>query len=190
MKRKVLWIILIVFTSCGRSYTPKPVGYLKVHYPEKEYVAFEQAGPFVFEYPVYAEVGKSRSGRAEPWWYDIRFPEYDATIHLSYKDPEGDPGKLIEDTRTLVYKHASQSDGITEIPFVDTEHDKYGILYELDGNVASAVQFFLTDSIDHFLRGSLYFSTTPNRDSLNPVINFVREDIEHLIESVRWKNND
>lgn len=190
MKINVLLILLIAFASCDRSYTPKPAGYLKVHYPEKEYVVFEQAEPFVFEVPVYAQVQKSRSRNAEPWWYDIRFPEYDGTLHLSFKDPEGDPEGLIEDTRTLVYKHASRSDGITEIPFVDTAHHKYGILYDLSGNVASAVQFFLTDSTDHFLRGSLYFNTEPNRDSLNPVINFVREDIEHMIESVRWRNND
>ena len=190
MKSNVLLIFLIAFASCDRSYTPKPAGYLKVDYPEKEYVAFEQAGPYVFDYPVYAQVQQSRSRNAEQWWYDIRFPEYNGTLHLSYKDPAGDPAKLIEDTRALVYKHASKSDGITEIPFVDTVHDKYGILYELSGNVASAVQFFLTDSTDHFLRGSLYFNTTPNRDSLNPVINFVEEDIQYMIESVRWRNND
>lgn len=190
MKYNVLLILLVTLVSCDRSYTPKPAGYLKVHYPEKEYVAFEAAGPYTFEYPVYARVIPSKSRVTEPWWYDIRFPEYNGTIYLSYKDPQGDPAALIEDTRTLVYKHASKADGITEIPFVDTANEKYGILYELSGNVASAVQFFLTDSTDHFLRGSLYFSTTPNRDSLNPVIKFVREDIEHMIESVQWKNID
>lgn len=188
--RNVLLILLITFVSCDRSYTPKPAGYLKVHYPEKEYVVFEEAGPYSFEYPVYAEVRPHISRASAPWWYDIRFPEYDGTLHLSFRDPEGDPAELIEDTRTLVYKHASRSDGINEIPFVDTDHDKYGILYELRGDVASAVQFFLTDSTRHFLRGALYFNTTPNRDSLNPVINFVQEDIVHLVESVQWKNND
>jgi gliding motility-associated lipoprotein GldD len=190
MMRNLLLIVLATFASCDRSYTPKPSGYLKVHYPEKEYVRFDAAAPYTFEYPAYAEVRPHTSRSAEPWWYDIRFPEYNGTIHLSYKDPAGDPSELIEDTRTLVYKHASRADGINEIPFADTANDKYGILYELSGNVASAVQFFLTDSTTHFLRGSLYFSTTPNRDSLNPVINFVQDDIVHLVESVRWRNND
>lgn len=190
MKCSVLLLLMVILVSCDRSYTPKPAGYLRVHYPEKEYVAFEAAGPYSFEYPVYARVIPSRSRVTEPWWYDIQFPEYKGTLYLSYKDPRGDPAELIEDTRTLVYKHASRADGITEIPFVDKANEKYGILYDLSGDVASAVQFFLTDSTDHFLRGSLYFSTTPNRDSLNPVIKFVRQDIEHMIESVQWKNID
>ncbi len=187
MKFKLAIIFLALLFSCKSNYTPKPSGYLKVHYPEKEYVLFNDAEPFVFEIPVYSEIVPNRSRISEPWWYDVNFPEYNGTIYLSYKKLNGDVESLIEDTRTLVYKHASRSDGITEIPFKDTLNRRYGILYDLSGNVASSVQFFLTDSTEHFLRGSLYFKTTPNRDSLNPIITFVRKDIEHMIETVRWK---
>jgi len=187
MKYRIAVLMFAVFFSCDRNYTPKPAGYLKVNYPEKEYTLFTDAEPFEFEYPVYAEVLPNRSGNAEPYWYDINFPEYKGTIYLSYKQLHDDVDAYIEDTRTLVYKHASRSDGIVEIPFMDPENRRFGILYELSGNVASAVQFFLTDSTEHFLRGSLYFETTPNRDSLNPIINFVEKDIRHMIETVRWK---
>jgi len=180
-------VLALVLAGCKQSYTPKPNGYLRVHYPEKEYLRFDDAEPFAFEYPVYAEVRENISRVSEPWWYDVVFPEYKGTIHLSYKHLDDNIEELIEDSRVLVYKHTSRSDGISETPFIDRENRRYGILYDLEGNVASSVQFFLTDSVEHFLRGSLYFMTTPNRDSLNPVIDFVRADIEHLIESLEWK---
>ena len=185
--RIAIVVVLLVALACDRDYSPKPMGFVKVSYPEKEYVMFDEADPYEFEVPVYAEVVPARSKNAEPYWYDIRFPHFDGTVHLSYKSLEGEVDEYIEDTRTLVYKHTSRADGIQEVPFVDRDNRRYGILYELAGDVASTVQFFLTDSTDHFLRGSLYFNTTTNRDSLNPIIRFVKHDIEHMIETVRWK---
>jgi gliding motility-associated lipoprotein GldD len=179
--------LLLTAFSCDRGYTPKPAGYIRVHYPEKEYVLFDEPGPFAFEVPVYADVLPADSKSAEPYWYDLKFPEYRGTVHISYKPVDGDVEGFIEDTRTLVYKHTSRADGILEVPFVDSENRRFGILYELGGSVASPVQFFLTDSTSHFLRGSLYFNAIVNRDSLNPIIRFVKQDIEHLIETVRWK---
>jgi gliding motility-associated lipoprotein GldD len=187
MRNKVLLVMVLGLIACDRSYVPKPNGYIRVYYPEKEYALFQDAEPFEFEYPVYAKVEPNQSRISEPYWYDINFSEYDGTVYLSYKTLNNNVEEYIEDTRTLVYKHTARSDGIIEIPFMDTANKRYGILYELSGNVASPVQFFLTDSTQHFLRGSLYFRTTPNRDSLNPIITFVREDIEHMIETTRWK---
>lgn len=188
MKIKLLFLLsAILLFACDRTYTPKPAGYLRVYYPEKEYRVYEDADPYSFEYPVYALVVPNHRGKSEPYWYDIFFPEYRSTIHLSYKAVDKNVNEYIEDSRTLVYKHTSRSDGIDELPFTDAENRRYGIMYNLKGNVASSVQFFVTDSTNHFLRGSLYFNTSPNRDSLNPIINFIREDIEHLIQSVEWK---
>ena len=114
-------------------------------------------------------------------------PRLNGKIHLSYK-PVGDQlNELITDCRELVYKHTVKAHGIEETPFIVRDEKRFGMIYDLKGDVASAVQFFITDSTDHFLRGSLYFNSRPNRDSLNPVIDFLREDIIHLIETTRWK---
>lgn len=182
-----LSMLLLLSAGCKKNYTPKPTGYVKVDYPEKTYIKFDSTAPFTFEYPAYAEVEPVETAKREPYWYNVNFPMYKGTLHLSYKNIRGDVEPFIKDSRDLVYKHASQADGIVEVPFRDTAGHRYGILYELGGDVASSVQFFLTDSTRHFLRGSLYFRTTPNRDSLNPIINFVKEDIEHMIETVQWK---
>jgi gliding motility-associated lipoprotein GldD len=188
MKIKIIFLLsAILLFACDRNYTPKPSGYIKVHYPEKSYRLFDEDGPYSFEYPVYSIVIQDQKKNSEPYWYNIFYPEYNSTIHLSYKQIDNNVNDFIEDSRILVYKHTSRSEGIDEMPFTDTENRRYGIMYSLKGNVASSVQFFVTDSTKHFLRGSLYFNTSPNRDSLNPIINFVREDIEHLIESIEWK---
>lgn len=187
MKTNTVILLLLLLTACNGNYTPRPAGYPRVVYPEKEYTRFTDDAPFSFEYPVYADVVPDRGDNSEPFWYNIEFPDFRAEVHLSYKPVENNLNAFIEDSRTLVYKHASRSDGINELPVIDTMHHRYGILYDLKGDVASGVQFFVTDSTNHFLRGSLYFNTTPNRDSLNPVIRFVREDIVHMIETLEWK---
>ncbi len=93
----------------------------------------------------------------------------------------------MEQTYTMnVKNHITKADAINEQVISNRENKVYGILYDLKGNTASAVQFYVTDSIKHYLRGSLYFATEPNPDSLAPVIDFFREDIIHLIETLKW----
>lgn len=188
MNRKIIPVLLLsVLFSCNRSYTPKPMGYPRIDFPDKNYTFYDVGGPYSFEIPTYTYVEENKRGSREPWWINIVYPELNGKIHISYKSVEGNLEAYIEDSRTLVYKHSSRSDGIEETPFFDEEERRFGILYDLKGDVASSVQFFVTDSSSHFLRGSLYFNTQTNRDSLNPVIDFLREDILHLIESITWK---
>ncbi len=173
--------------GCNRGYTPKPPGYLRIDYPEKAYERYDGQPFYSFEIPVYARVEKDNSPAADPGWVNLVIPDLNGTIHLSYKPVRGNLGEYISDSRTLAYKHTVKAEGIEESPFLEPEQRRFGMVYDLKGDVASAVQFFITDSTNHFLRGSLYFNAPPNRDSLNPVIDFLREDIIHLIETTQWK---
>ena len=94
---------------------------------------------------------------------------------------------LTEDAHRLAYKHSVKADAIEEKLWNNPDKEVYGIIYNIKGNAASSVQFFLTDSIRHYLRGSLYFYSQPDKDSLAPVIDFFREDIIHLVETLEWK---
>ena len=177
----------MTFYSCKEDYTPKSKGYVKVQYPEKQYTVFDTNAPFTFQYPVYANVVPDQSPNAEPHWYNIKYPDFDATIYLSYKEVQSNLQAYIEDSRELAYKHTIKAEAIDESIIRDTSRNVYGIIYDLRGNTASSVQFFTTDSSEHFLRGSLYFNTQPNRDSLRPVIRFIRKDITYLIETLKWE---
>jgi len=186
--KKIIFIVfpILFLVSCNTDYTPKPRGYMKIDYPEKNYLRFDEGAPFSFNYPEYARMDKDTSDNAEPWWYNIFFPSFDATIYLSYKEVNDNVNLFIEDSRTLAYKHTIKAESIDESLIYLPERNLYGIIYDLKGNTASSLQFFLTDSSANFLRGSLYFNTSPEKDSLAPIVSFIRIDLEELINSFQW----
>jgi gliding motility-associated lipoprotein GldD len=187
LRRIVLPVLLVVFaTGCNKTNTPKPRAFFRIDFPVKEYRTFSGDCPFSFEYPVYGELAVPDAPDAEPCWYNIEFPPYKGKIHLTYKPVNKNLPVYLEDIRTLAYKHIIKADDIIEKPFYYPEHRVYGIMYDIRGNTASSVSFFATDSVRNFLCGSLYFSVQPNIDSLSPVINFFKEDIVHLIETLKW----
>lgn len=179
--------LIITLASCHEAYTPKPKGYLRVFYPKRSYQKFDTNAPFTFEYPSYAEIVPDTAADAEPYWYNILFPSLNATIYLSYKRVNKNLQDYIQDSRSLVYKHTIKAEAIDESLIRDNKRQVYGILYDLKGNTASSLQFFVTDSTRNFLRGSLYFNSEPNKDSLAPVIRFIRKDVQHLINTLHWK---
>jgi len=128
-----------------------------------------------------------KKGRIRGNGISISFPDYKAKIHLSYKDISGNLNQLTEDARTLAYKHTYKADAIDEQVFINPEQKVYGILYDIKGNSASSIQFYVTDSSKHYLRGALYFRCQPNKDSLAPAIEYFTADVVHLIETLRWK---
>jgi gliding motility-associated lipoprotein GldD len=181
-------ILLLSLLCCKRPYSPKPAGYLRIDFPEKEYQIYNSSCPYTFEYPLYGKIVADTSRFAEPCWINIEFPRFGGKIHISYKPVRNNINVYIEDSRTLAYKHTVKADAINETLFTSDEKKVYGLLYQIKGDAASSVQFYLTDSTRHFLRGSLYFNVQPNADSLAPVIDFFMEDIKHLVETLEWKN--
>ncbi len=184
----ILLLIIYITTGCGTVGTPKPRGYFRIDFPEKKYRLFDSICPFTFEYPMYCEVVKDRDKNAEPCFLNIESVHFNCTIHLSYKDINKNVATFIDDAHTLAYKHTIKADAIDEKPIADNKRKVYGLLYDIHGNAASSVQFYVTDSFKHFLRGSLYFNVPPNKDSLAPAIQFFRKDILHLIETLKWKD--
>jgi gliding motility-associated lipoprotein GldD len=185
----IILILLMLFSagSCKETYTPKPKGFIRIDYPEKKYIQYRCSLGYKFEYPVYAKVSGD-SNLLHPDWLNIEFPQFDGSIYLSYIKLNSDPGKHIDESRDLAYKHTIKAESINESLINIPEKNVYGIFYDIKGNAASSVQFFVTDSIKNFLRGSLYFNTQPNQDSLAPVIQFIRVDIDHFIKSLEWNS--
>lgn len=185
---------LILGISCKEVAIPKPTGYFRIDLPEKRYVLFDQKEilktdlPFSFEYPEYGHVDFQEDQGNEPGWFNIEFPAFGAKIYLTYKKVTNSFDAIIGETYKMnVKNHIGKADAIKEQIINNHENRVYGILYDLKGNTASACQFYVIDSVNHYLRGSLYFSTEPNPDSLAPVISYFREDIVHLIETLKWK---
>ena len=189
MKAIFLLSVSLLFTliSCHQDYIPKPSGYFRIDLPEKNYQIYDNGCPYTFEYPVYSQALLSDQANAQPCWINLDFKNLKARIHISYLKINGDINDVIEECRTLVYKHDIKADAINEVPYSDSINNIYGTLYEIKGNAASSIQFYVTDSVKNFVRGALYFDVKPNKDSLAPVIDFVEQDIMHIVESIRWK---
>ena len=182
MTRLLIFCLLIPIISC-ENYTPKPNGYFRLDLPLKEYEIAELKCPFIFQYAKYAEINE----RKEDCWFNINYKFCNAKLHMSYKKINNNLNKHIENTNDLAYKHTKVAEGITEQAYQNTAKNLYGIVYDFQGNTATSMQFYLTDSIKHFVRGALYFETEIN-DSIIPINNFLKNDIYHLIESWEWKN--
>jgi len=185
-------IVCLLLVSCNGVFTPKRRGYFKIDFPRHEYQTFDQAGfPYTFEYPVYAKIVRDSSFfdtvPENPYWINIDFPRFDARIYISYKAIGPNKfDKLREDAFKMTFKHTSKASSIDQT-VIQTPNGIGGIYFNVGGNAATANQFFLTDTTKNFLRGALYFDTTPNEDSLGIVNQFLEKDMQHLINTFKWK---
>ncbi|MBK9957506.1 MAG: hypothetical protein IPP11_02735 [Chitinophagaceae bacterium] len=205
----IFWTLYL--QACNETYTSKKRGYYKIDLPQHQYQLFDDpALPYSFEYPVYGKIVQDTAyfdrNPENPFWRNIDFPVFNARIFLSYKQiggkalykiPIGEGkykdslgtnqfDKLVNDAFTLTSKNDVVASSITDSLFF-TKNGVTGVFFKVGGNAATAKQFFLTDSVKNFIRGALYFSSTPNADSLKPVQEFLQKDMEHLINTFRWK---
>jgi gliding motility-associated lipoprotein GldD len=192
IKNIILCLLLVAAGSCNSDYTIRQKGYFRIELPEHKYTTFDKPGyPYTFEYPVYSSVVQDstyfESEPENPYWVNIDFPSLNGKIYISYKDVKKNQfDKLVDDAFKLTYKHSTKATGIKD-SLMRTPNGISGIFFKVGGNAATARQFFVTDSTTHFLRGALYFDSTPNADSLGVVNDFLEVDMKHLINTLRWK---
>ena len=183
-------VLAFIAVSCDdeAAYLPKPRGYFRIDLPEKSYSRVDTIERYSFECPDYATLTYDRYSPNEKNWVNVEMPQFKGSIHLTHKPVNGNLGEYLEDVHTMVTKHLQKANGVRDSLIANDEHRVYGLLIEMDGKgVATPMQFYLTDSTRNFVRGALYFNFKPDNDSMQPVINFIRQDIDHLIETFEWK---
>jgi gliding motility-associated lipoprotein GldD len=196
IKNKILVLLsfgisILFLVSCNEETTfqPKPKGYNKIDLPIHAYDTLKGDYPFTFEYAHTAKIVPDTSKTAEPYWLDIYYPEYKANIQITYKNPKGSAKLLdeyIRDSHTLANKHNVKAYAIDEL--IISNPKGYAVkVFELAGDVPSQIQFHVSDSTNHFLRGAVYFRTSTKNDSLAPIIHYMKEDVLHLIETLKFK---
>ena len=204
-------IFILFIAACNGEYTPKPKGYFKIEFPSHQYQEFDQPGyPFKFEYPSYSDISRDSAGLdidpGTPYSINIDVPRFNARIYLSYKSIGGKSiykvksangykdslglntfDNLRNEAYVMANKHSIKASSIQDSVF-NTPSGASGVFFFIGGNAATSTQFYVTDSVRHFFRGSLYFNAAPNEDSLSPVIRFLSEDIKHLVNTLQWKD--
>jgi len=184
MRFKIFLLFSIFFLGCSEDYTPKPRAFLKIDLPQKDYLKTVLDCPFEFNAPSYSDLVEVN----ENCFYNLEFIHQNAILHLTYLPLEENLQEHTEESRSLAYQHDVMADAIAEQVYINDSLKVYGILYDYDGVTATAAQFYLTDSVNHFFRGALYFNTEVS-DSILPLNNFLKKDVKHLIETFRWKNH-
>lgn len=218
MKVRIEYFLMIaigwcVAASCNSNYTSKKTGYFHIPLPAHQYQRFDNpAFPYSFEYPAYAQIAQDStffdSTPENNYWINIDCKQWNAKIFLSYKiiggkavyKVRGADGVykdsigtnrfdlMVNDAFNLTNKNNVIASSIKD-SLMQTPNNLHGVFFKVGGNAATAVQFFLSDTTHHFLRGALYFDATPNADSLQPVQQFLQKDIEHLINTFQWKQS-
>lgn len=174
--------LVVLFASCGDEVVVKPAAQLRLQYPIPQYAIVMNECPFSFEKNAIANIqSKSNCG------LNITYPKMKATIYLTYQSVEDNLKKLLQDAQKLTYDHTTKANEIFEQPRVDSINKVYGMFYMINGNAATQSQFYVTDSLQHFITGSVYFEVQPDFDSLYPAVVYLREDVRRIMETVTWK---
>ncbi|MEN8138105.1 MAG: gliding motility lipoprotein GldD [Bacteroidota bacterium] len=179
----IIFSFLLTMISCDDNTYPRPRGHVRLEYPEAKYSLYDADNINAqFQKSDYAKAEVKRSN-----WVNLKYPKMKATVHLTHKDIEHDVKNLIDEIQKLTYKHTVKASGIIENPYSNPNNKTYGILYEVTGNAASNLQFYVTDSTKHIVSGALYFYVAPNPDSLAPAVSYIKKDIIALIETLEWQ---
>ena len=186
LKKKILSAIIITvllaLVSCKNEVVPKPSSYLRLDYPVAEYAHFENDCQYSFDINSNAII--TEKGNCN---FEISYPKMKATIYLSYKPVNNNINILLRDAQKLTYEHVIKADDILERPYLNPSNKVYGMFYQVDGNAATNTQFYVTDSVKNFVTGSVYFYAKPNFDSIMPAASYIKNDVQNLIETLRWK---
>lgn len=185
MKKLIFLVLFGSLISCGDEVQPKPGGYLALEYPEPEYDLYNTNCPYSFEKNKIASVEPARGG--QQCWINLNYDGLKGTIFITYQPVRNNLDSLLTDAQKLPLQHTIKADAIEGSVYTNNIHRTYGMFYQVSGNAASQSQFYLTDSLNHFLTGSVYFDAQPNFDSILPAAAYLKRDIRHLMETVEWQ---
>ncbi|MCA6068341.1 gliding motility lipoprotein GldD [Chryseobacterium sp. RG1] len=184
IKNIIFIFIALVLVSCGKDSVPKPYGELRLEYPAPKYQKFESNCAYTFEYSDFAKMTDAK----RPCWYYLNYPKMKAKVFITYFPIKNDFVDHLKEAEKMVYEHTVKASSIDTKSFEYPEKKVFGNFYELKGQSASNLQFYITDSTKHFVTGYLYFNTRPKPDSLAPAVNYIKEDMKHLLDTFEWKN--
>lgn len=185
-----LSVFTLLISACKEDYTPKRKGYFRIDFPKKEYVTYDTNCPFTFDYPVYAGVFPDSSRNTEPCWLNVRYYPFNATLHLTYKNFNGDKnilGQLEEQSRKYAYEHTIKAQDITPLFIDDSTNNVFITAYALEGETATSFRFSATDKLQHYIDGAFYFNHKTNIDSVAPVQKYLMKDIDQMLQTLNWK---
>lgn len=185
MKHNLIALVLL-FTfclGCKDDVLPKPKAMLRLQYESGAYNTTDLTCSYEFEQNTLSIIKEAKDCSLV-----LDYPIMKGSIYITYKKVDNaNLRTLLTDAQKLSYEHVAKADNIVEQPYINDQDKVYGMFYEVTGNAASQSQFYVTDSINHFVTGSLYFYAKPNYDSIYPAAIYLQNDIRKIMESLEWK---
>lgn len=179
-------LFIIGLASCDNEVVIKPKAQLRLEYTKASYKEHKSVCDFSFQKNEIAVLQKKRN-----CGLNLHYPKMKATLYITYQIVnESNLDSLLRDAQKLTYDHAIKAESIPEQPFVNPDHNVYGMFYMINGNAATQAQFYATDSVKHFITGALYFEAKPNFDSLYPSAVYLRNDIRRIMETLEWSTKE
>ncbi len=176
--------LILLIISCDKDTLPKPKAYLSLNYPKKSYHKLKIERPYSFD------VLDNTTEIAQPQnWLKIEYPKLKASVNITYRPIDNNLKQLFLEAEKLVFEHTIKANQISSKSFENKTHKTYGKLFEITGNTASQVQFHITDSTKHFVKGALFFRVKPNYDSIVPAIDYIKKDMIKIMETLEWKSS-
>ncbi len=183
----VALLMLLMFVSACNEYTPKPKGYNRIDNATDETVEYNFP-KFSFRYSDQVHIDTLQSKVKNEIWFNIVYPKYNAIIYCTYLPVSKlTLPKVLEDSYKLAFSHSLKADEIIQQTYTNVDRGVSGTVYSIEGSVATPIQFFLTDSVSHFFRGSFYYAEKVNSDSVAPITEFVMKDIQEMINTFSWQ---
>lgn len=176
-------LLLALLSSCV-EYTPKPKGFPRFEPAPARYIQLP-VDDVPYSFMVSDRITIELPEEERTGWINLVYEEFNVKVYCSYLPitPRSLPEVTAESAR-LVERMTSRA---TSSAYENPERAVYGRFYELEGDVAAPLQFYLTDSLTCYFRGALYYNEAANADSLAPVTGYLRKDIIELIETFNWK---
>jgi len=190
MRNIIVFLVVTLCVSCDNDPVPKPKAFLRLDYPQHKYIEVNPPLPFSFEKNEFAtDISSVKiSGNQKTFGLDVSYPSLKGTIYITYKKIiDNNLKSFLIDAQNITQKHTQKADAIIQQPYIDLKKRVFGMFYEVGGNAASQSQFYVTDSIKHFVTGSLYFYVKPNYDSILPAADYLKKDIQHIMQTIKWK---
>lgn len=181
-KYYILFLVLLM-VRCNEETLPKPKGYLSLNYPKKSYEKLNLKRPYSFDVAT-----KTKILNQPKQWLKVKYPHLKASVDITYRPVNNNLRELLLEAEKLVFEHTIKAEQIISTNYENKEKRVYGSMYDITGNSASQVQFHVTDSSKHFLKGSLFFYTKPNYDSILPAVDYIKKDMIRMMESLEWKD--
>lgn len=182
-KKLILTFLGLLLLSCTEEARPKPSGELRLEYPQAAYIQYVSPCGFTFEHSKYARIENAKNS----CWYYVTYPRMKARVFLTYFPINNDFALHVKESEKMVYEHTIKASAIDTKSFNYPERRVFGNFYELKGPTASNLQFYVTDSTRHYVTANLYFNSRPKPDSLAPAVEYIRKDLQHMIDTFEWK---